>query len=435
LTFNRSGRLLREVSRDHAEHYDRLMDGGLYKTLVNNRMMVAHVERGLKFAVTEEAYRVINPKTVLLETYPYEWGFSQFRAAALHVLRVSQTALDHDMVLTGVAPGNVQFENGSPIWTDTLAFVSYREGGWQAYQQFVQQYLAPLALMAKVDVSLGQLLRIYPDGIPLEIASATLPGRTRINFGLMSHIHLNNRTGRNAGRATKADLLAQLDNLYETVESLTWTAQSVLWERSQADVMQNEGTFDQRHRFLRDALNETKAKTVWDMNAGAGVYSRIAAGEFGAAVVAMNDTPQMTELLWQDLSEDERQLILPLLIDWANPSPGLGWANRERRSIAARASADLLVCMGLVHRLALNSGVTLPAMAAAFARLAPALLVEFVPVNDPAVIAMLESGQHTIPDYTAENFEVAFGEHYDVILAEDVLKTNRKIYLLRRREA
>ncbi|MEL6272181.1 MAG: hypothetical protein AAFR22_20425, partial [Chloroflexota bacterium] len=96
---------------------------------------------------------------------------------------------------------------------------------------------------------------------------------------------------------------------------------------------------------------------------------------------------------------------------------------------------DKLVCMGLVHRLALNSGVTLPAMAAAFARLAPALLVEFVPVNDPAVIAMLESGQHTIPDYTAENFEVAFGEHYDVILAEDVLKTNRKIYLLRRREA
>ncbi|MEM6530149.1 MAG: hypothetical protein AAF653_17745, partial [Chloroflexota bacterium] len=379
LTFTQKGRILREVSRDHAEHYDRLMDGGLYKTLVNNRLMVAHVERGLKFAVTAEAYRVINPRAVSLETYPYEWGFSQFKVAALHVLKIAQAALDHNMLLSSVAPRSVQFENGVPIWTDTLAFIIYREGmAWAAYQQFVQQYVAPLALMARVDVSMGQLLQVYPNGIPLDFASAALPGRTRINFGLMSHIHMSTRLARNTGRVSKSDLHTQLDSLYETVESLNWTATTPLWDKSLADVMQNEGTFDQRHRFLRDALNETKANTVWDMNAGAGVYARIAAREFGAAVIAMNDTAEMTELLWHDLTEDERQHVLPLVIDWANPSPGLGWANRERRSIAARANADLLVCMGLVHRLALNSGVTLPAMAAAFARLAPSLVVEFV---------------------------------------------------------
>jgi hypothetical protein len=89
--------------------------------------------------------------------------------------------------------------------------------------------------------------------------------------------------------------------------------------------------------------------------------------------------------------------------------------------------------MGLVHRLVFTSGVTLPAIASTFARLAPALVIEFIPVNDPIVIAMLDRGQSAVVDYTAENFEAAFTEHYDVVLAEDVLKTDRKIYLLQRK--
>ena len=40
---------------------------------------------------------------------------------------------------------------------------------------------------------LGQLLRVYIDGVPLDLASRLLPLRTRLRFGLLSHIHLHAR--------------------------------------------------------------------------------------------------------------------------------------------------------------------------------------------------------------------------------------------------
>ena len=49
--------------------------------------------------------------------------------------------------------------------------------------------MAPLALMHHKDVRLNQLLRTYIDGIPLDLASSLLPGKTRAMFSILSHIH------------------------------------------------------------------------------------------------------------------------------------------------------------------------------------------------------------------------------------------------------
>ena len=48
-----------------------------------------------------------------------------------------------------------------------------------------------LVLMARSDVRLGGMLREYIDGIPLDLASKLLPGRTWLEPGLLSHIHLH----------------------------------------------------------------------------------------------------------------------------------------------------------------------------------------------------------------------------------------------------
>lgn len=437
LTFTQKGRIIREVSRSYAEQYDRLMaDDGLYQHLTSAGLMVKHSERGLKYAHTDDAYRVILPQPIPLETYAYEWGFSKWQAAALHVLALARTALEHDMVLRDADIDSVQFQAGVPIWTDTLAFALYREGQpWAAYTPFLQQYLAPLALMAKVDISLGRLLQTYPEGVPLGLASALLPGRTRLNFGLANHIHGNARPKARHNRTSRADFAALLGDLQDVINDLSWAPDETAW-RNAAHITAGDATaaLDTRQRVLRDALNVTGAQAVWDLNAGQGTYSRIAATEFGAGVVSFNPTPDVTEALWQSLDDAERERILPLLMDWANPSPGLGWLNHERRSIGARANADLLVAVGLLHRLALRDGITFPAMAAKFVRMAPALVIEFVPGSDPQMIGMMESGTDPMPDYTQGNFEAAFGEHYDIVQAEPVAKTPRYVYFMRRRE-
>ena len=79
-----------------------------------------------------------------------------------------------------------------PAVVDRHAFVRTRyevDKPWKAYGQFCRHFLAPLALMAKTHVDAGYLLRDYIDGIPLDVASRMLPGRTRWSIGLQLHLH------------------------------------------------------------------------------------------------------------------------------------------------------------------------------------------------------------------------------------------------------
>jgi len=97
----------------------------------------------------------------------------------------------------------VQFTKGKPILIDTHSLERYQEGQiWPAYRQFCQHFLAPLALMSRRDVRQSQLLRVYVDGIPLDLASSLLPLRTWLSFSLLTHIHLHARSqGHFAGKA------------------------------------------------------------------------------------------------------------------------------------------------------------------------------------------------------------------------------------------
>ena len=49
----------------------------------------------------------------------------------------------------------------------------------------------------------------------------------------------------------------------------------------------------------------------------------------------------------------------PLLLDLTNPSPAIGWAHRERPSLADRGPADTLLALGLIHHLAIANNLPL----------------------------------------------------------------------------
>jgi hypothetical protein len=109
---------------------------------------------------------------------------------------------------------------------------------WTAYRQFCQHFLAPLALIAHVDVRLSQLLRVYIDGIPLDLASRLLPRRTRLDFGLLTHLHLHASLqkrqpaasgDRRSPTLSKMGLLGLIDSLEATVKKLCWKGAETVW--------------------------------------------------------------------------------------------------------------------------------------------------------------------------------------------------------------
>ncbi|HOW91704.1 MAG TPA: hypothetical protein PK883_05240, partial [Anaerolineaceae bacterium] len=193
--FKRGGVLYRQVNRAYQKAYDKLMSGGLYAGLTADGLLIPHEEVDEPPADPELVYKIIRPQVVPFISYPYEWSFTQLKDAALLTLAAARSALEQGMVLKDASAYNIQFVGGKPVLIDTLSFDLYKEGApWDAYRQFCQHFLAPLALASLVDIRLIQLLRVYIDGIPLDLASALLPGRTKFGLaGLAVHIHLHAR--------------------------------------------------------------------------------------------------------------------------------------------------------------------------------------------------------------------------------------------------
>ena len=119
------------------------------------------------------------------------------RDAALATLRIQELALDHGMSLRDATAYNLTFHKGRPQFLDTTSFEILPEGRpWVAYRQFCQHFVAPLALMSLRDARLGQLSRLYIDGVPLDLASALLPARARAKPGVALHIRMHAKSQR-----------------------------------------------------------------------------------------------------------------------------------------------------------------------------------------------------------------------------------------------
>ena len=176
----------------------------------------------------------------------------------------------------------------------------------------------------------------------------------------------------------------------------------------------------------------TGAQTVWDLGANTGRYSRIAAGG-GRRVLAFDIDPAAAEQNYRQLREERRADILPLVMDLANPSPGVGWASGERQSLVARTNADALLALALIHHLAISRNVPLWMLVDLFAELAEWAVVEFVPKDDPMVRHLLATREDVFPDYTLDGFRAAAASRFTIVAERPIEESPRVLFLLRRR--
>ncbi len=153
-------------------------------------LLIKHEEIESEKSTFPNVFLSIRPSQIPFISYPYEWSFSQLKDAALLTLNIQNIALEYNMSLKDASAYNVQFNDGKPIFIDTLSFEKYKANQpWVAYQQFCEHFLAPLVLMSRVDMRLNKLLCTNIDGIPIEIASKLLPITTYFKFGLLAHVH------------------------------------------------------------------------------------------------------------------------------------------------------------------------------------------------------------------------------------------------------
>ena len=105
--------------------------------------------------------------------------------------------------------------------------------------------------------------------------------------------------------------------------------------------------------------------------------------------------------------------MLPLVMDFKNPSPEYGICGQLGSAASERLQCDLVLGLALVHHLVYRQRMTFEQIAAGLSRFSKRrLLVEFVPREDKYV-SQWWSEQTSW--YTKENFKTALGDHFGKI--------------------
>jgi hypothetical protein len=441
--FRRDGVVLRQVNAVYAPEWKAFTESGLAGRLVDRGLLLPWQDAPLDDRFDDRAHAVIRPEALDFISHPYEWTFGELRDAALLTLDAQLAALEDGMTLKDASAYNVQFRGVRPVLIDHLSFERAKpDAPWVAYRQFCEHFLGPLALMAERDVRLGQVVRSLPDGVPLDLAARLLPPRTRLTIGLGSHIHLHARAQRtHAGDATQpgqarisaARLRTLVESLRSTVSGLRWRPEGTEWAHyaDRAHPAYDDGAGAAKERAVGAMLREVGGRVCWDLGANIGRYSRIAA-DLGYRVLAFDIDPAAAERHYRLLVAAERTDTTPLIMDLADPSPSLGWAERERPGLLERANADVVLALALVHHLAIGRNVPLAMIVDLLARLAPAAIVEWVPREDPMVRRLLASRVDIFDDYSETQFRAEVGARFTIEGRVPIEGSRRVLYSLRR---
>lgn len=450
--FRRDGRLLRQVNVSHARTWDEVVASGLFEALWERQLLVAHADVDVALG-DERAHAVIAPRELPTVSHPHEWAPGQLRAAALATLEVQQVALDHGMILRDASAHNIQFDRGRPVFIDTLSFAPIEpDAPWVAYGQFCEHFLAPLAVQVLTDARLRRLLVARVDGIELDLASSLLSNMSKLRPGLFQHVVMHGRSqvraarrqdtsaagagGASSGRGARFShnaLVGLAASLRRTVEHLRFDPPDTAWGDYYASIDHyDDEAMQAKVDHVADLIDRVAPAVVWDLGANTGRFSRLAV-EAGAHTVAWDIDVAAVEQAWQEVAAQAPVDLLPLVLDLANPSPGLGWRHSERASLVDRGPVDLVLALALVHHLAIGGNVPLGDVVALLADLGDHVVFEWVPKDDPKVQVLLSTREDVFSDYTREVLVEAVDQHFDTRQVVALPGTARELFFLRRR--
>lgn len=382
-----------------------------------------------------ESAQVLRHDVVPYVSYPYEWSFSMLRDAALLHLELVRDGLADGIITKDGSSYNVQWIGARPVFIDVGSFEPVRDGEpWFGYRQFCQLFLYPLLLQAHRNLPFHEWLRGSVDGISPDSCRSAMRRRDLARPGVFSHVYLQSRleqkhadsdqvaTDRLKQSGFSTDLVtANINKLHKLITNLRWSQSNSEWSGYSDRQHYTSDELDQKRAFVVDAAAKRHRHLVVDLGCNDGEFSR-AVLPHSDYVVAVDSDPLVVDLLYRTLSGENEERILPLTMNLADPSPGLGWRGIERKPFLGRHPVDLVLALAVVHHLSISNNVPLADVIAMFADLCagPAgaggdLVVEFPGPDDQKVQKLLRNKRVGVHDgYTRENFETALSEHFAI---------------------
>ena len=422
--------------------FGRLVDEG---RVVGTRLFVGDTPPSPR---GEEWAAVLQHDRVPFISYPYEWPFGMLRdAAALH-LEVLLAALDEGFSTKDGSAYNVQFTGVRPVFIDVGSFEP-STGPWPGYRQFCQTFLFPLLLQSHLGIAFQPYLRGSVDGLLPGDVAAMFSGRRKWKKGVLRNVVLHGTLDRRAqsGRKerpgseeVKSELRsagfgvelakATTGKLLKLVRGLEIKRRGSVWSDYRDTCSYTDADADAKRAFVESVLSDGTARTVLDLGANDGAYSLIAAAH-ADRVIAVDADEAVIDALYARLRRESVPNVLPLVMNLVDPSPAIGWRNAERPSFAARARADVVLALALVHHLAIGANIPLPQVVEWLRCFDARTVVEFVHPPDPMVQRLLANKPAGLfGDYGIDAFDALLARHFEILRSEVLPGGTRTLYLL-----
>ena len=126
--------------------------------------------------------------------------------------------------------------------------------------------------------------------------------------------------------------------------------------------------------------------------------------------------------------------ISAMVVDLGNPSPAIGFRNREREAWLERANAECVLALALVHHLMVSGNLSPAAVRDMLSDLTSDLaVVEFVPTDDAMFKELLKHRVGPFDEVSLEVFVETMSERFELLEREPIPGTGRILLFLRRR--
>lgn len=450
------GRLIRAVRGHALEAFQRMLADPVVRHWMDEGRIVRtrplpRIETPPQFADFEG--ECFEHERIDFVSQPGEWAPEMLAAAGLLTLELASALLPRGWQLKDATPANVLFRNSEPVFVDLPSIVARASGDclWIARHQFETTFLLPLLASVEAGLPIAWTLANPVAGLSHESLAAILGARRWIKPGLWRTVALPAALAAKAAAGSGSTpamtssnndraryiLGRSLDSLRHQVERAVsrLEAKSSHWHRYTA-TRSHYGSADleAKRAFVSDAIAGTRPRRTLDIGANTGEYSEIAASQ--GEVVALDIDERSVAGIWAR-ARSKGLAILPLVGNFARPTPALGWRNRELDSLLGRAagSFDLVLMLAVVHHLRVTEGVPLAEQFDAVATITRRhLLVEYVPVKDPMFAAIARGREPLYRDCERPEFEANLLQRFQIERKHE-LPNGRVLYLARRRLA
>jgi ribosomal protein L11 methylase PrmA len=263
-----------------------------------------------------------------------------------------------------------------------------------------------------------------------------------MNPSLLMHLHVHASFQKKYEHNTKAtrnvtiklaNLITLVDNLSHLVKKLELKKQRTEWSDYYTFTNYSNRSFTHKKEIITRFIKELNPGSLWDLGANTGQFIHIAS-RLGINCIAFDVDALVVELNYRLVRDQHIENILPLVMDITNPSPQIGWNNKERSSLKNRPHPDAILALALIHHLAISNNIPLYRIAKFLSKLSDNLIIEFVPKNDSQVKKMLEPRKDIFVDYDEKHFEMEFKSHYNIIAKEKIEDSERIIYQMKKKD-